>query len=114
MKKSFLAFTACCFISTLSLASYPDEPIKVVTSAESQFVMAPLNDVVKNTSQSEMTIELTGNGCIYYGIEAAYAEASYYGYDVMDDHAMRLIIKDYVDICKEVGGAEYMLDPVFL
>lgn len=115
MKKTFLVLAVHCLISTLSFAHGSDEPSKVVTSAESQFVMvSTFNDATKLESESEMTIQLTGNGCIYYGIEAGYAEAAYYGYDVLDTHAMHLVIGAYVDMCEQAGGAQYMLDPVFL
>ncbi len=64
------------------------------------------------TVNSEIEFIQVNEGCIQYSAASTVAEEDFYG--MMGEAERMETLMDYYDMCVQAGGAENMLEPVFL
>lgn len=121
MKKYILLFAAFCVTSTVSFASGdPDQSILNLTTNNYEWTMTPNTDLLLKIEEESMVFTLQpDNGCADYGHRAAWAEnvAFGYGYGQLGTWGqiyLDILAAEYETLCKEAGGADFILDPIFL
>jgi hypothetical protein len=120
MKKFILPIVAFCFTSTMLFASSdPDQSILTLPTNNYEWTMTP-SPVLYEVAEESMSFNLQpDSGCAAYGVRAAWAEnvAFGYGYGQLGEWGqiyLDILAKEYQDLCKEAGGADFILDPIFL